>query len=66
MGSVNKLRVYAEYLMECELAARTRELYLQEAEKLERYMGKDKVTKKKLLGYKKRLEASGYAPTTLK
>ncbi len=65
MGSVNKLRVYAEYLMECELAARTRELYLQEAEKLERYMGKDKVTKKKLLGYKKRLEASGYAPTTL-
>lgn len=65
MGSTNELKVYAEYLMECELAARTQEIYLQEAEKLEKYLQNDTITKKKLLGYKELLEASGYAITTL-
>lgn len=65
MGGTKELRAYAEYLMECELAARTQELYLQEAEKLKGYLGNDEVTKKKLLGYKECLEASGYAPATL-
>lgn len=65
MGNTNDLGVYAEYLTECELAARTREIYLQEAEKLKKYLGNDTVSKKKLLGYKELLETSGYAPTTL-
>lgn len=65
MGNTNELKAYAEYLMECELAVRTQEIYMQEAEKLERYLGKDAVTKQKLLGYKERMGASGYAPTTL-
>ena len=64
MGSTNELGVYAEYLRECELAAKTQVLYLREAEKLDRYLENKAVTKQRMLAYKEHLETLGYATTT--
>lgn len=56
---------YAEYLAENELAENTIEIYMREADRLECYLAGEGITKKKMLAYKRLMEAFGYAPTTL-
>lgn len=64
MEYTKDMKGYAEYLTENELSESTKEIYLREAGRLEKYMGKEEITKRRMLVYKGHLESFGYVPTT--
>lgn len=64
MERTKEIRKYAEYLKTEELAEKTIQIYLQGAERLRRYLSNKRITKGKIVEYKKSLIAAGYKPTT--
>lgn len=64
MGNTEDLSNYAEYLTEAELSERTKEIYLREAARLNKYLSDGEITKKKLIEYKEHLESFPYAAST--
>lgn len=65
MGNTKDMKNYAEYLTEAELSERTKEIYVMEAMRLERYLSDREITKKRLIEYKIHMESFSYAATTL-
>lgn len=65
MKYTKELQNYEEYLLERELAKRTREIYLAQAERFLEYLQSRTVTKDKTIAYKKLLLEQGKKPSTV-
>lgn len=60
-----KLKGYAQYLLQKELAENTRRVYLKQAELFLQFMEARDVTKKETIAYKQKLTAGGKSPASI-
>lgn len=65
MKCTKELQKYEEYLLKRELARRTREIYLAQAEKFLEYLNGRIITKEETIAYKKLLLEQGKKPSTV-
>lgn len=65
MKYTKELQKYEEYLLAKELAKRTREIYLTQAEKFLEYLKDRTITKEENIAYKKLLLEQGKKPSTV-
>ncbi len=56
MKNSEKIKKYADYLSERELAENTKRVYIRQAELFLKFMGDEAITKKRVVAYKKLLE----------
>lgn len=64
MNTQEKMKQYAEYLLQKELAQNTREVYLRQAKSFMKFIGEREITKKETIAYKQKLLTGNASPAS--